>query len=147
MMNTCDIREYFDNILLGNPEEIIDNLSIIEDHFFYVVNFINENGGEVFYITNRKEAERKKTLDNLLKEKFIADNRHLIMKTSESSKESRRNQVEKDYQVVAYLGDDINDFIDAGATIEERKNRVDELSGEFGNVIILGGELRFEIYT
>ena len=43
MMNTCDIREYFDNILLGNPEEIIDNLSIIEDHFFYVVNFINEN--------------------------------------------------------------------------------------------------------
>lgn len=33
MMNTCDIREYFDNILLGNPEEIIDNLSIIEDHF------------------------------------------------------------------------------------------------------------------
>lgn len=33
-MNTCDIREYFDNIFLGNPEEIIDNLSIIEDHYF-----------------------------------------------------------------------------------------------------------------
>ena len=43
MMNTCDIREYFDNIFLGNPEEIIDNLSIIEDHFFYVINFTNEN--------------------------------------------------------------------------------------------------------
>lgn len=49
MMNTCDIREYFNNILLGNPEEIIDNLSIIEDHFFYVVNFINENNEDYIY--------------------------------------------------------------------------------------------------
>ena len=49
MMNTYDIREYFDNILLGNPEEIIDNLSIIEDHFFYVVNFINENNEDYIY--------------------------------------------------------------------------------------------------
>ena len=96
------------------------------------VNFIYENGGEVFYVTNRKESEREKTLDNLLKEKFIADDRHLIMKTKESSKESRRNQIENNYYVAAYLGDDINDFIDAGATAEERKNKVDELSGEFG---------------
>lgn len=49
MMNTCDIREYFDNILLGNPEEIIDNLSIIEDYFFYVVNFTNENNEDYIY--------------------------------------------------------------------------------------------------
>lgn len=49
MMNTCDIREYFDNILLGNPEEIIDNLSIIEDHFFYVINFTNENNEDYIY--------------------------------------------------------------------------------------------------
>ena len=96
------------------------------------VNFIYENGGEVFYITNRKEAERKNTLDNLLKEKFKADNKHLIMKTGESSKESRRNQIEVDYHVAAYLGDDINDFIDAGATAEERRRKVDELSKEFG---------------
>ena len=96
------------------------------------VNFIYENGGEVFYVTNRKEAERAKTLDNLLKEKFVADDKHLIMKTKESSKEARRNQIEKDYYVAAYLGDDINDFIDAGATAEERRKRVDELSEEFG---------------
>ena len=96
------------------------------------VNFIYENGGEVFYITNRKEAERKRTLENLLKEQFIADNRHLIMKTSESSKESRRNQIEKEYQIAAYLGDDLNDFIDAGVTAEERRKKVDELHSEFG---------------
>jgi 5'-nucleotidase (lipoprotein e(P4) family) len=96
------------------------------------VNFIYENGGEVFYLTNRKEAERERTLSNLLKENFIADNEHLIMKTSESSKESRRNQIEKNYEVVAYLGDDMNDFIDAGNTEEERKNKVDELCNEFG---------------
>ena len=74
----------------------------------------------------------KNHLPILLKEKFNADNKHLIMKTGESSKESRRNQIEVDYHVAAYLGDDINDFIDAGATAEERRRKVEELSKEFG---------------
>lgn len=96
------------------------------------VNFIYKNGGEVFYLTNRKEAEREVTLNNLLKENFIADNEHLILKTEESSKEGRRKAIEKKYNVIIYIGDDLNDFIDSGKTAEEKRQKTDELRKEFG---------------
>lgn len=96
------------------------------------VNFIYKNGGEVFYLTNRKEAEREVTLSNLLKENFIADNEHLILKIGESSKERRRQEIEKKYNVIIYIGDDLNDFIDSGKTAEEKRQKIDELRNEFG---------------
>ena len=52
-MNTCDIREYLNNILLGNPEEIIDDLFISEDAFFFIVNFMNENEEDYLYAIDK----------------------------------------------------------------------------------------------
>ena len=97
------------------------------------VDHVYKNGGEVFFITNRSEVERVSTLNNLKKEGFIADDKHLILKTKESSKEARRKAVENSgYNVVIYVGDDLNDFIDSGATSEEKRDKVDEIKNQFG---------------
>ena len=80
-----------------------------------------------------KNDERVSTLNNLKKEGFIADDKHLILKTKESSKEARRKAVENSgYNVVIYVGDDLNDFIDSGSTSEEKRGKVDEVKSQFG---------------
>lgn len=97
------------------------------------VNYVYKNGGEVFFITNRNENERLNTLNNLKKEGFIADNTHLILKTKESSKETRRKAIENSgYKVIIYVGDDLNDFIDSGSTSQEKRDNVDKFKNEFG---------------
>ena len=97
------------------------------------VDYVYKNGGEVFFITNRGEDERVSTLNNLKKEGFIADDKHLILKTKESSKEARRKAVENSgYNVVILVGDDLNDFIDSGISSQEKRDKVDELKSQFG---------------
>jgi 5'-nucleotidase (lipoprotein e(P4) family) len=66
---------------------------------------------EVFYITNRDEDERVGTLRNLqLYGLPYADNAHLIMRKTGSSKESRRQDVLKTHNVILLCGDNLADF-------------------------------------
>ncbi len=69
-------------------------------------------GVEVFYISNRSIAEADPTLRNLQKFKFpFADKSHLILKTEKSSsKEKRRKQFSKDYNIILLCGDNLGDF-------------------------------------
>jgi 5'-nucleotidase (lipoprotein e(P4) family) len=68
-------------------------------------------GITVFYITNRDEDERAGTLKNLQMYGLPnADNEHLILKTTSSSKESRRRQVLDKYNIVLLCGDNLPDF-------------------------------------
>ncbi len=90
---------------------------------------------EVFYVTNRKEKYRNPTLENLKKLGFpYADDKHLLMRTSTSSKEPRRNSIASNYHIVLFIGDNLGDFsavfddIPAGL----REKRVDSLRNEFG---------------
>ena len=77
------------------------------------LNFTKNNGVEIFYVSNRSEAERVPTLENLQKKSFpYADNNHLILKTDKSSKESRRQKLSEKYNIVLFFGDNLSDFSD-----------------------------------
>jgi 5'-nucleotidase (lipoprotein e(P4) family) len=95
---------------------------------------------ETFYITNRDEKDREGTLKNLLKFNFPnADNAHLIVRQNTSSKETRRQQVMADHDVVLLMGDNLGDFSSLfdKKTYEERLQSVVQLVGQFGNRFIV----------
>ncbi len=74
-------------------------------------NYAASKGVQVFYITNRMQTERDGTLKNLRQYNFpIQDENHLILRTNESSKENRRKDIEKNYNIVLLLGDSLGDF-------------------------------------
>ncbi|MFT4072589.1 MAG: 5'-nucleotidase, lipoprotein e(P4) family [Dysgonamonadaceae bacterium] len=73
--------------------------------------YADSKGVAVFYITNRLTAERAGTLANLKKYNFPLQNEgRLILRSAESSKENRRLQVSKDFDIVLLLGDNLSDF-------------------------------------
>lgn len=66
---------------------------------------------EVFYVSNRKMAERQSTLKNLDSLGFpCADTTHLVLRTKESSKEERRLHIAVDYDIIMFIGDNLADF-------------------------------------
>jgi 5'-nucleotidase (lipoprotein e(P4) family) len=66
---------------------------------------------ETFYVTNREESEYAATLKNLQKFGFPnADDAHLLVKTTSSDKEARRQKVMDKYNVLLLCGDNLSDF-------------------------------------
>jgi 5'-nucleotidase (lipoprotein e(P4) family) len=99
-------------------------------------------GIEIIYITNREERERAGTLQNLQKFNLPnADNEHLILRqpNTSSSKESRRLDALKNYNVLLLLGDNLADFSSLfdKKSEEERTQNVNNVAQEFGNRFIV----------
>lgn len=98
-------------------------------------------GVTVFYITNRDEDERTGTLKNLQRYQMpFADNDHLLLKSSSSSKESRRQQVMKNYTIALLCGDNLPDFdaaYDNHPAEQSRQTATVNLSSQFGNRYII----------
>ncbi|HWC52516.1 MAG TPA: 5'-nucleotidase, lipoprotein e(P4) family [Chitinophagaceae bacterium] len=97
-------------------------------------------GVEVFYITNRDEKDREGTLKNLQKFDFPnADNAHLIVRQNVSSKETRRQQVMSDHDVILLLGDNLADFsaLWDNKTVGQRLENVQQQASQFGNRFIV----------
>ena len=68
-------------------------------------------GVELFYVTNRDQAGFDGTLKNLAALGFpFADAKHLLVSAGSSDKQPRFDQVAKDYEIVAFLGDNENDL-------------------------------------
>jgi len=95
----------------------------------------------IFYITNRKEKYREATLQNLQKHDLAsATKNHLLLRTNESSKEPRRQQVLEKHEIVMLFGDNLADFskvFDGEKNTSERAILVDSLKNEFGNRFIV----------
>lgn len=73
--------------------------------------YVASQGGEVFYITNRKASGLEGTRKNLHTLGFPnVDDAHLLLKTSTSNKEPRRQQVAENYEIALLMGDNLNDF-------------------------------------
>ncbi len=99
-----------------------------------------EKGVHVFYITNRSEAERGVTLQNLQRWNFPdADNEHLIPKTTTSSKEERRLAVAKTHEIILLMGDNLGDFsaIFEKQPADKREAAAKQSAAEFGNRFIV----------
>jgi len=104
------------------------------------LSYAAEKGVEVYYITNRKEEVREATKKNLkeLGFPFVEDD-HLIMRTSTSSKQERREKVEDDHRVVMLIGDNLGDFAEVfeKGSVENRFALTDSLKNEFGTHFLI----------
>ena len=97
-------------------------------------------GIEVFYVTNREERERAGTLLNLQKFHFPnADNAHLLVKQTTSSKEARRQEVASTHEIILLLGDNLADFsyLFDRKTTDERLKNTNLTAEEFGKKFII----------
>ena len=66
---------------------------------------------EVFYITNRALKTKEATINNLNSLNLpYADENHILLKESSSSKESRVKKVQENHNVLMYVGDNLGDF-------------------------------------
>lgn len=98
-------------------------------------------GVTVFYITNRSENERTATLKNLQNFNLPnADDAHLLLRQTTSSKEARRQQVLKTHNVILLCGDNLPDFdllYDNHPSGQNREAITGQLMKEFGNRYIV----------
>jgi 5'-nucleotidase (lipoprotein e(P4) family) len=102
------------------------------------LNYATSRGVRVFYITNRKAAEKEGTAINLRKLGFPNVNDETLLvrtDTKSSSKEPRRQSVSARYRVVLLMGDNLNDFSDVfenAKTISGRMNVTEQNKAKFG---------------
>lgn len=104
------------------------------------LNYAAEKGVETFYISNRKIHLTEATLKNLQKYDFpFADSSHLLLRTTTSNKEPRRNQVRETHEILLFFGDNLGDFspvFDDKAT-KQRHAMVQQMKNEFGKKFIV----------
>jgi 5'-nucleotidase (lipoprotein e(P4) family) len=107
------------------------------------VEFLKEAAGkgvEVFYISNRREEERTGTVRNLKAKGFpFADDVHVLLRSTESSKAKRRAKVSDTHTIVLLCGDNLNDLTDAfdGKDPAGRLAEMEKLKTEFGRRYII----------
>lgn len=97
-------------------------------------------GIQVFYVTNRTEQERTGTLKNLKKYNYpLQSDAHLILRSKESSKENRRKEIAKSYNIVLLLGDNLADFSDLfdKKSEQDRSAAVKNSAKDFGKKFII----------
>lgn len=102
--------------------------------------YAHEKGVAIFYVTNRKENERVGTVLNIKRYNFpYQGDDHLIFRTAEKSKESRREKIAQKYNIVLLLGDNLGDFdkdFDKQTT-QERAEAVQKNRAAFGKKYIV----------
>ncbi len=107
------------------------------------LNYATSRGVRVFYITNRKVAEKEGTATNLRKLGFPRVNDETLLvrtDTKSSSKEPRRQSVSSKYRVVLLMGDNLNDFSDVfenAKTVAGRMTVTDQNKAKFGSRFIV----------
>ncbi|MDP2423033.1 MAG: 5'-nucleotidase, lipoprotein e(P4) family [Bacteroidales bacterium] len=104
------------------------------------LNLARGYGVSVFYITNRKAHLQEVTMKNLRQLKFPqVEEKHMMFRTGESSKENRRNEVKKTYHITMLIGDNLGDFSDVfgDKLVAERTKITDSLSQMFGRRYIV----------
>ncbi|SEV98375.1 5'-nucleotidase, lipoprotein e(P4) family [Chitinophaga sp. YR573] len=102
--------------------------------------FAASKGVHIYYITNRAETEREVTLKNLQHWHFPdADNAHLLLKTTTSGKESRRQQVAETHDIALLMGDNLSDFavIFDKLPSDQREQVTKQSAADFGNRFIV----------
>jgi 5'-nucleotidase (lipoprotein e(P4) family) len=103
------------------------------------LNFAANTKVTIFLVTNRSMEEKEATVKNLKEKGFTIDEDKIYFKTTVSSKESRRQEISKKYQIVLSIGDNLADF-DALYDVRTWDNRnmaTDKLAKNFGRIYIV----------
>ncbi|MGO0063415.1 5'-nucleotidase, lipoprotein e(P4) family [Brevibacillus fluminis] len=100
----------------------------------------HKRGVDIYYVSNRSVEHTDSTIRNLIAAGFPqARATHLLLSDGESSKESRRQQIERDHHIVLLMGDNLSDFaqIFDGRSVADRSKAVDLLKEKFGRSFIV----------
>jgi len=103
-------------------------------------NYAKRKGVAIFYISNRSTHQKSETIENLKNIGFPnADASHVLLKDTTSGKNSRRLQVQKNYDIVLLIGDNLSDFseIFENKSTIQRHRSVDSLNSFFGKKFIV----------
>lgn len=102
--------------------------------------YADSRGIEIFYISNRQEAQKAATIKNLQNVGAPqADEDHvLLQQENENGKETRRRHVAKTHDILLLFGDNLGDFSGFDhLTDKERVAAVDKFKEEFGKKLIV----------
>lgn len=105
-------------------------------------NYVNSHGGTVFFVSNRRDdVEKSATIDDMNRLGFNnVSEKTLFLKKDKSSKSARFNEITaQGYDIVLYVGDNLNDFGDAAyhKSNPERRHFVTEHKNAFGTRFIM----------
>ena len=104
------------------------------------LNYAASKGVRVFYVTNRNEAEKQATIDNLKSVGFPdVSAETVVVRTTESGKEARRQSISQKYRIVLLLGDNLNDLSNVfeRKSVADRLIEVDKMREMFGRKFIV----------
>ncbi len=104
------------------------------------LNWAAGRGVDVYYISNRKLNVLDATIDNLIAAGFPdADREHVLLRDKDSGKETRRQQVLANHDILLLMGDNLSDFSDLfdKQDCAARNSAVGQLAGEWGKRFIL----------
>lgn len=149
-----DIDETVLDNSFGGAREIKEGLSWKESHFedwtklkkavaipgaLDFVKFLVENKVEVFYVSNRKVAWFDDTYANLVAQGFPVKKENLLLLSDTHSKEPRRLEIQKKYEVVMFVGDNLTDFPGGfeKKSVTDRNALTDQLRAKFGTKFIV----------
>ncbi len=65
---------------------------------------------EIFYVSNRSEKNIDATFDNIAALELPINRANLMLKTDAESKEARREEIRKNYEILLLVGDNLIDF-------------------------------------
>lgn len=121
---------------------ISSNRTVASPGAIQFLRYCQENQVEVFYITNRDQGENtfQLALNNLVSAGFpYADLQHLTVLRDSSNKEVIQDRIREEYEVVALLGDNLNDFSRRYyvTDVNERATLMEQDRARFGTEYVL----------
>ena len=121
---------------------IEENRSVASPGALEFLNFCVSNSVEIFYVTNRDQGEAtvQLAIENLNAVGFpLADTAHLRVLRESSNKELVQQRIREDYEVVALLGDNLNDFARRyySTDVDQRMSLMEQDKDRYGRDYIL----------
>jgi 5'-nucleotidase (lipoprotein e(P4) family) len=133
-------QDFFDDAAWDRWIE--ENRAVASPGALEFLNFCVSNSVEIFYVTNRDQGETtvQLAIENLNAIGFpLVDTAHLRVLRESSNKELVQQQIREDYEVVALLGDNLNDFARRyySTDIDQRMSLMEQDKDRYGRDYIL----------
>jgi 5'-nucleotidase (lipoprotein e(P4) family) len=105
-------------------------------------NYVTEQGGALFYVSNRTQDTLNATMQNLRELNFpTVNSSQVLLQTDSSNKQERLQRImDAGYQIVLLVGDNLNDFPELGTwhRINEKRNQATAAhQSDFGQRFII----------
>ncbi|MCH7816100.1 MAG: 5'-nucleotidase, lipoprotein e(P4) family [Proteobacteria bacterium] len=119
-----------------------ENRAVASPGALEFLRFCESNNVEVFYVTNRNQGDAtyQIAVANLQAWDFpYVDQQHLTVLRESSNKETVQQRIMQDYEVVVFLGDNLNDFRRKyyRSSVEQRLSLMQEDRERYGRDFIL----------